>query len=188
MRFDEFVEGHGVAVSPVDEFAGFVVEVGIPEDWDPFDSAPGMRVWIWRSDPRIHEFCANAVLTMHRVEAVLDPGDVFAMLVDQQLQSVPGSHEVHRELAAATEGVGVVGAIAMHITRELGTIASESRSRIITAEQETLIAQLTVTALHDSPVDRADVWLTVRRGASAGLVSAGHRRGVPLHKTVTDGR
>jgi len=180
MRFDEFVEAHAVVVSPVDEFAGFVVEVGIPADWTPFDSAPGMRVWIWRTDPHIHEFCANAVLTLHRVEAVLDPGEVFAMLVAQQLQSVPGSHELHRELASATDGVGMVGALAMHITRELGTIDSESRSRIITAEQETLIAQMTVTALDDSPVNRADVWLTVRRGASAGPVSAGHRRGVPV--------
>ncbi|MBB5161892.1 hypothetical protein [Mycobacterium sp. AZCC_0083] len=190
MRFDEFVVGHGVAVSAVDEFAGFLVEVGIPADWDSFDSTTGMRVWIWRGDPGIREFCANAVLTMHSVEAVLDADEVFAMLVDQQVQSVPGSHELHRELAAATEGAGGVGTLAMQITHDLGTIDSVSRSRIITTEQETLIAQLTVTALHGSPVDRADVWLTVRTGASTGPVSASHRRGVPVdgRKTVADGR
>jgi hypothetical protein len=180
MRFDEFVEKYGVAVSPVDRFAGFVVEVGVPADWEPFDSAPGARVWVCRDDPRIDEFCANAVLTMHRVEAPLDASEVFAMLADQQLQTVPGCHELHRELAAATEGAGVVGALAMQITHELGTIDSVSRSRIITAEQETLIAQLTATALHVSPVDRRNIWLTVRMGAVAGSVSAGHHGGAPV--------
>jgi hypothetical protein len=187
MRFDEFVEKDGVAVSPVDRFAGFVVEVGVPADWEPFDSAPGMRVWVCRGDLRIDEFCANAVLTMHRVEAPLDAGEVFAMLVDQQVQSVPGCHELHRELAVATEGAGVVGALAIRITSEFGVIDSSSRSRIITTEQETLIAQLTVTALHDSPVDRENIWLTVRMGAAAGTASANQLGGVPVAGT-RDGR
>jgi Probable lipoprotein LpqN len=186
MRFDEFAEKCGVAVSPVDRFAGFVVEVGVPPGWEPFDSAPGMRLWICRNDPRIDEFCANAVLTMHRVEASFDASEVFAMLVDQQLQSVPGCHELHRELAVDTESAGVVGALAVQITHELGTIDSVCRSRIITTEQETLIAQLTVTALHDSPVDRANIWLTVRMGAAAGSASAGHHSGVPVSGTRDD--
>jgi hypothetical protein len=183
MRFDEFVERAGVAVSPVDQFPRFVVKVGVPPGWEPFDSAPGMRVWVCRSDPRIDEFCANAVLTMHRVEAVLDAREVFTMLIEQQLQSAPGCHELHRELAAATEGAGVTGLLAMEITHELGTIDSASRSRIVTTEQETLIAQLTVTALHDSPVDRAQIWLTVRMGAASGPASTGHHRGVPVTGT-----
>ena len=183
MRFDEFVEKSGVAVCPVDRFAGFVVEVGVPADWEPVDSAAGMRVWVFRSDPRIDQFCANAVLTMHRLEAPLDAGEVFAMLVDQQLQSVPGCHELHRDLAAATDGAGVAGALAMQITHELGTIDSVSRTRIITTEQETLIAQLTVTALHDSPVDRSNVWLTVRMDAAPGPVSADQHSGAPVAGT-----
>jgi Probable lipoprotein LpqN len=170
MRFDEFVEKNGVSLSAVDRFAGFVVEVGVPPAWEPFDSAVGLRVWVCRNDPHAEEFCGNAVLTMHRVEASLDVGEVFTMLADQQLQSVPACHELHRELAAATEGAGVAGALTMEITHELGTIDSVSRSRIITAEQETLIAQLTVTALHNSPVDRAHVWLTVRLNAGASSV------------------
>lgn len=85
------------------------------------------------------------------------------MLADQQVQSVPGCHELHRELAAATDTV--------------------SRARIITTEQETLIAQLTVTALHDSPVDRTNIWLTVRMGAAAGPASAGHHSGAPVAGT-----
>lgn len=45
------------------------------------------------------------MLTMHRVEAVLDCGEVFAMLADQQLQSVPGCRERSRQLTAAEEGL-----------------------------------------------------------------------------------
>lgn len=183
MRFDEFVEKYGIAVSPFDRFVGFAVEVGVPPGWEPFDSTPGMRVWVCRSDPRIEEFCANAVLTMHRVEAALDAGEVFTMLVEQQLQSVPGCHELHRELTVATEGAGSVGALAMQIAQKLGTIDSVSRSRIITAERDTLIAQLTVTALHDSPMDRANIWLSVRMGGAAGPVSDGYHRGVPVAGT-----
>lgn len=180
MRFADFVESHGLAVSSVDRFDGFVVEVGVPPGWEPFDSAAGIRVWVCRTDPRIDEFCANAVLTMHRVEAPLDADEVFAMLVDQQLQSVPTCHELNHEVAGATEGPGIVGVLAMQITHELGTIDSASRSRIITTEQETLIAQLTVTALHDSPVGRANIWLSVRMGTAAGSASADDRGGAPV--------
>lgn len=186
MRFDEFVRESGVSVSPVDRFVGFVVEVGVPPGWEPFDSAVGVRVWVCRSDPFIDVFCANAVLTMHRVEAPLDPGEAFAMLVEQQVQSVPDCHELRCEHAAATEGAGIVGLLAMQIAHELGTVDSVSRSRIITAEQETLIAQLTVTALHDSPVDRAHVWLTARPGPAASPAPAGRHR-APVVAT-RDGR
>jgi Probable lipoprotein LpqN len=182
MQFEEFVQKRGVGVSPVDRFAGSAVQVEVPSDWELVDSAVGMRLWVCRSDPRIDEFCANAVLTMHRVEASLDASEVFAMLVDQQSQSVPAGRVLHHELAAATEGPGVAGALALRITNELGTIDSVSRTRIITTEQATLIAQLTVTALHDSPVDRAHIWLTVRTGA-AGSPSAGHHSGAPVAGT-----
>ncbi|BCO36858.1 hypothetical protein BMW24_011025 [Mycobacterium heckeshornense] len=174
MRFDEFTEKHGLAVSPVNRFAGFLVEVGVPKGWEPFDSAPGVRVWAWRDDPCIDVFCANAVLTMHRVEAPLDPAEVFTMLVHQQLQSVPRCRELRREIGPAGESGGVQGFLAMHITHELGTIDSAAQTRIITAGQETLIAQLTVTALRDSPVDRTHIRLTVRPGAAAGPAPAGH--------------
>jgi hypothetical protein len=116
MRFDEYVEKHSLAVSPANRFAGFIVEVGVPPGWEPFDSAAGVRVWACRDDPRIDMFCANAVLTMHRVEAPLDPADVFAMLADQQLQSTPECHEVRRELGPAGESVGVQG-ITRHADR-----------------------------------------------------------------------
>lgn len=88
------------------------------------------------------------------------------MLVEQQLQSTPECHEERRELGPASESIGIQGLLAMQITHELGTIDSVSRSRIISAEQETLIAQLTVTALHDSPVERENVWLSVQMGAA----------------------
>lgn len=175
MRIDEFLEQRGLAVTPVDRFAGFVVEVGVPPRWEPFDSAAGARVWVWRDDPRIDVFCANAVLTMHRVEAPLAPDEVFVMLCEQQLQTAPRCRELHREFTAAAEGVGMVGALAMQIAHELGTVDSESQSRIIMAEKETLIAQLTVTALHDSPVDRAYIWLTARPGPVANLAPVDHQ-------------
>lgn len=108
------------------------------------------------------------------------------MLTEQQLQSVPGCREIHRELAAATEGPGVMGVLAMQITHELGTIDSVSRSRIITAEQETLIAQLTVTALHDSRVARANIWLSLRKDGAVGPTSTGNHGGAPVTGTRDD--
>jgi hypothetical protein len=177
MRFDKFVEKRGLAVSPVNRFAGFIVEVGVPPGWEPFDSAPGLRVWAWRDDPCIEKFCANAVLTMHRVEAPLNPADVFTMLAEQQLQSVPGCRELRRALGPAGESAGVHGYLALRITYELGAIDSASQTRIITAEQETLIAQLTVTAQHDSPANQAHIRLTVRPGATAAPAAAGGYRG-----------
>lgn len=162
MRFDEFMQESGVVVRPVDVFPGLVVEVGAGSGWESLNSAKGIRVWICRSDPCIEEFCANAVLTMHRVEAVLDPGEVFGMLVDQQVLGVPGCRDVHRGLVSASEGPGAVGSLAMEITHERGTVDGLSTSRIVTTEQETHIAQLTVMTLRDSPVDRDGVWLTVQ--------------------------
>ncbi|RAU96330.1 hypothetical protein [Mycolicibacter senuensis] len=186
MRFDEFVARNGVAVSPVDRFDGFAVDVGAPPDWEPFDATVGVGARICRGDSSINEFCTNAVLTLHRVEVSLDAGEVFAMLSEQQMQSVSGCHELHRELAAATEGPGGAGTLVVRISHELGTIDSVSRSRIIPTEQATLIAQLTVTSLHDSTVDRQNIWLAVRQGA-AGRSSAGFAGGAPASRN-RDGR
>lgn len=182
-RFDEFVERGGIAVYAVDRLPQCLVEVGLPTGWERFDSATGVQVWVCRTDPRIAEFGANAVLTMHHVEAALDAGKVFTMLADQQVQSVPNCRELSHELAAATEGAGVVEALTMEITHELGTIGSVTRSRIIPAEEETLIAQLTVTALRDSPVDLSNIWLAVRTGATGGSTTTGHHGGVPGIRT-----
>ncbi|MEZ0051337.1 hypothetical protein ABIA30_002335 [Mycobacterium sp. MAA66] len=162
MRFDEFAQRHNLAISPIDRFDRFVVEVGVPQGWYPFDSATGMRIWACRSDPRIDVFCANAVLITHRVEAKLDAHEVFAMLSEQQLESVQCAYEQRRTLSAATEGPGVVGVLAMQINDKLGVLDSLTRTRIITNPKETMIAQLTVTALQDSPANRANIWLTVR--------------------------
>ena len=102
------------------------------------------------------------------------------MLANQQLQTTPGCHEVHREIAPASESVGVVGMLAMEILHELGTIEGVSRSRILVPEQETLIAQLTVTALQHSPADGANTWLTVRTGMASGPASTDRHWGVPV--------
>jgi hypothetical protein len=164
MRFDEFMQESGVVVRPVDVFPGLIIDVGAGSGWESLNSAVGLRVWICRADPFIDEFCANAVLTMHRVEAVLHPSEVFGMLVDQQVLGVPGCREVRRSLVSASEGPGAVGSLAMEITHERGTVVSLSTARLVTTEQEMHIAQLTVTTLRDSPVDRDGVWLTVRTG------------------------
>jgi hypothetical protein len=165
LRFDHYLQESGVVARPVDVFPGLVVDVGARPGWEAWNSSVGVRVWICRTDPFIDEFCANAVLTMHRVAAVLNPAEVFGMLVDQQVLGVPGCRAVQQGQLAATEGPGVVGSLAMEITRERGTIDGLSTTRIVTTEQETLIAQLTVMALRDSPVDRDGVWLTVRAAA-----------------------
>jgi hypothetical protein len=167
MQFQEFLLERGIAASPVERFDGFVVEVGAAAGWNPFDSAVGLRVWVNRNDPLIKDFCANAVLTMHSVDAVLDVREVFTMLAEQQAHMVPGCHESHRELAAATEGAGAVGTLLLDLSQICGLVISESQSRIIATDHETLIAQLTVTALRNSPVNRSDVWLTVTKGAHA---------------------
>lgn len=184
MRFGEFVLEHELVVAPVERFAGLIVEVGMSPGWEPFDSAAGTHLWICRSDPRADEFCANAVLTMHAVKALLDPAQVFAMLVEQQMESVPNCRELGRALTASTEGPGAAGVLTIEIDDPLGTIGSVSRSRIITSGEETLIAQLTVTTLAASPVDRARVWLTVRAGPAHGVLSAARHRG----EAPVDGR
>lgn len=167
MRLQQFLQETGITVLPVDRFDGFVVEVGAAPGWNPFDSAVGLRVWVNRNDPLINDFCANAVLTMHCVDAVLDAREVFTMLAEQQARMVPGCHESQRELAAATEGAGSVGTLVLDMSQTCGPVTSESQSRIIATDHETLIAQLTVTALRNSPVNRSDVWLTVTKGAYA---------------------
>lgn len=168
MRFDEFAQQRNLAITAVDRFDGFIVEVGVPQGWYPFDSATGMRIWVCRSDPRSDIFCANAVLITHSVEARLDADEVFAMLAVQQLESVQCVYEQRRTLSAATDGPGVVGVLAMQIDDKLGTIDSLTQTRIITNPKETMISQLTVTALQDSPASRAKIWLTVRPRDGAG--------------------
>lgn len=180
MRFDEFLAQNGIAAFPVDRFDGFTVDVGVAPDWEPFDSAVGIGVWVCRSDPYSDKFCANAVLTLHHVDDSLDAGDVFAMLSEQQVRLIPGCRELNRELAAATEGAGIAGILTMQINHQLGTIDSISRSRIITTERATLIAQLTLTVLHDSPVDRENIWLSVRLGATSRPIA--NKGGVPVSR------
>lgn len=161
MRFDDYLKQRGCAAIPVDQFDGFDVEVEGPHDWEAVEARPGLRVWVWRDDPYIQQFCANAVLTMHRIPARIDPQDSFSMLSDEQVQLAPGCHERHREAGPANDGIGIAGVLASQFDSEFGAIDSVSHSRIITTDEETLIAQLTLTALHDSPVDWAHVQLTV---------------------------
>ncbi|WP_375488491.1 hypothetical protein [uncultured Mycobacterium sp.] len=167
MRFDDYVRGRSVALTPVDRFAGFEVNVWLPAGWERVGTVTGMQVWCPRDGRSTGVFCANAVLTMHHVAAALDAAEVFAMLVDEQLHSVPGCREKHRAIAPAQDGVGVEGFLALHIpTHEFGALDSVTHSRIITDGQQTLIAQLTLTALHSAPVQHAVVRLAVQPGAS----------------------
>ena len=161
MRFDEYLRHIGIVAIPVDSFDGFEVDVEGPAGWEAVESQPGMRIWIWPEDPYRQQFCGNAVLTMHRVPVSLDPADVFEMLCDEQVQLVGGGHERYRAGQLAEDGIGIRGMLSVQFDSEFGAIGSASQTRIITAAQETLIAQLTVTALLGSPANVANVRLTV---------------------------
>lgn len=180
MRFDEYALTREIGINPVDHFDGLVVEVGLPTAWEPFGSSPGMQVWFWRGDPNIAEFGANAVLTTSTVENPLDAFEVFAMLCEQQVQMVPGAVELDRASGAASEGPGVAGSLAMTMESQYGSIGSVSLSRIITTDRQTLIGQLTITALRDSPVEWERIWLYVKPRAATGSTSGELRGGVPL--------
>lgn len=191
VRFDEFVADNGIAVVQTDQFDGFAVSVILPPDWEPldtepYDTMPGTQAWFWPADPctERHHFGANAVLSTSRVEASLDPAEVFAMLCEWQVHMVGDTHERHRALEPATEGPGVVGTLMMEITTSgYGPIASVSRTRIIPAGEQTLIAQLTITALLDSPIDKAHIALTVAPSDAAGPAPVGDNGGEALATT-----
>jgi hypothetical protein len=168
MRFDEFLDRNGLSVEAIDQFDGYFVEVAVPLGWEAAASAAATRVWIWRDDPCREQLCANAVLTLSRVEAVLDPAEVLSMLCDGQAQLLPGIHEVHRESSVAAEGPGVRGILALVINTDIGVLECVVAARIIAADQQTLIAQLTVTALPESPVDPSAIGFGVVPAAWAG--------------------
>jgi hypothetical protein len=178
VRFEEFVEENHIEVVATDRFDGFAVGVALPPDWEPAEAVGGLRVWVWTTDPRRADFCANAVLNLYRVEAAVDPRTLFPAMCEQQCQSVQNHRELYRDLAAATEGPGAVGTLLLQIDHELGTIDSATRSRIVTVDRETLIAELTVTALRDSTPDLPQFGLSVvaddaaADGADAGVVTA----------------
>ena len=115
MRFDQFLQQHGIVAVPVDQFDGFEVNVVGPQDWEVVEDRPGLRIWVWREDPYLNQFCANAVLTMHRVAAELDPTEVFAMLSDEQVHLVPGCHERQRSSAPADGGMGIQGLLSLSL-------------------------------------------------------------------------
>lgn len=169
-RLDQFVHQNGIPMAVVDQFDDYTVDVALPPGWEPFQSPAGARVCIWRQDPFRTRFCANVVLTMTQVEAILEPAEVFLMLCEWQVHLVPGTQEVSRDWSDAAEGPGVAGALALRIPSAIGLLDSESVTRIATTQQQTLIAQLTLTALPESPVDRADIGLAVTRldGANFG--------------------
>lgn len=161
MRFDEYLAQHDIPAVPVDSFPGYLIEVDLPTDWQPVDAVPGVPVWAWMADPNIDVFCANTVLTLHRLPVAIDPTEVFAMLCEQQLHMLAGSVERHRSLNDAPEGPGIIGVLQMRIPSEHGTLDSTSTTRVLNDGEETFIAQLTLTALPSSPVGRAGSGLTV---------------------------
>jgi hypothetical protein len=67
----------------------------------------------------------------------------------------------------------------MSIESQFGTIDSISRTRIITGAEETLIAQLTLTALHDSPVNWDNIHLRVDAVAAPSEAASGGGPGGP---------
>lgn len=194
VRFDEYVAERRIVVTPTDEFDGYSVTVGLPPDWELFDPAvlgelPGKLIWGWPADPFIDRFGANAVLSMSRVRASLDPIEVFAMLCEWQTHMVEGTRERARTVATATDGPGVVGLLVIEVATETyGRVGSASRTRIIPAGPETLIAQLTITALIESPVDFADTGLTVAQVELTGPAAPIAYRGPATAAAAEEGR
>lgn len=167
MRLDEYLRQNANAVEAVDRFDGFEVAVDGPQDWEAVESRPGIRIWIWPADPYRDQFCANAVLTMHHLRGTLDVADVFEMLCDEQVQLMPGCHERYRSWQPADDGIGIKGMLSSQFEREFGIIGSASQTRIIAADNQTFIAQLTLTALLGSPANWADIRMSVVPNDSA---------------------
>ena len=114
----------------VEQFNEYAVDVVLPPGWEPFQSPPGARVW----DPNRARFCANVVLTMTQIDAVLDPAEVFPMWCEWQKRLVPGTHETSRGFSEASEGPGVVGTLALRIPSDAGLLDSESVTRIVNTQ------------------------------------------------------
>jgi hypothetical protein len=188
MRFDEYLQQRGITAVPVDRMDGFEVTVEGPQDWEPLEAQPGLRIWVWPQDPYRQQFCANAVLTMHRIAVELDPAEVFSMLSEEQVLVVPGCHVRERASAPAEDSTigGIQGMLSSQFDSEFGPVDSLSRTRIITADQQTLIAQLTLTALHVSSVDWAGIHLSVVADAAAPDAPVGTGAG-PSQITFTPG-
>ena len=182
MRIEQFLQTTGTATRQVDRFDNFMVKVGLPPMWQPMESPFATPLWIWVSDPCIKEFGANAVLTMYVLDSPITGREIFPMLCEQQLQTFPQSRESKRELQDATEGPGLTGILVTQMDADVGAIDTVAWSRMITTDRETMIAQLTVTALHNSPVDWPEIWLSVETATTTGSVSVSRSGGAPVEQ------
>ena len=179
MRFDEYLAANNISAVAVEGFDGYAVNVAVPLDWDPVDTG-SIPVWVWREDPAKAVFCATLVLTQSRVAADLDPAEVFDMLCAWTIDSFPTTYEFSREIDQAGDGPGIMGRFGMLIHCDIGVVSSESLTRIIRTEDHTLITQLTLTAMADSPVDRARIFLAVRPDAPADADNTRFHGSAPL--------
>ena len=161
IRFDEYITANNVIVAAVDRFDDYTATVALPPDWEPITSAPATRAWVWRADPFRTRFCASVVLTHTLLEATPDPAETFTMLCAWNANLFPATYEYIREVEAANDGPGLLGRFAMLMNADVGVVTIESLTRIITTQQHTLIAQLTLTALAESPIDRPQIRLTM---------------------------
>lgn len=182
MRFDDFVRQNGIPFVPAEQFDDYLVEVAVPADWEAVQPSSGPRVWVWRNDPFKERFCANAVLTLARADAVLDPAGVFEMLCEWQAQMLPGIHEVNRALAEDRVGPGVMGTLELLANADVGVLESVVIARIIATDTQTLIAQLTFTALPESPVRRSQIGFGVIPVPRTALSAPGLPGGTPVSR------
>lgn len=158
MRFDEFLDLHGISLTAVDRYDGYIVQVAVPADWEAVDTSWSTTpVWIWREGCDTEPWRANAVLTLARADRALEPAEVFVMLCEWQVQMLTGVHEVDRDPAVAHEGPGVMGTLDLLINTDAGILESVVMSRIIATDSDTLIAQLTLTAPLESAMQRSRI-------------------------------
>ena len=114
-----------------------------------------------------------------------------AAQVEAPLAALP---RIKAEATTVAENIGIAGQRYAETDQMLAekakqTIGSLSLSRIVTTQRQTLIAQLTVTALLDSPVDWDSIWFYLKPGAGSGSTrTANHAELAPVTGPVAGSR
>jgi hypothetical protein len=144
---DKYLCQIGAAIEPVNNFLGLKVRVDTPVGWIPYVADMGMRVWVIENCPTRPYFCTNAVLTLHRVDGVVDGPRVIDILAYQQLEPTLRATEKSRKLYPAGGEPGWIGRQVVMLDLDCGQIESDVYTRVVVHDGYSMIAQLTTSAL-----------------------------------------